>query len=139
MRQPPRGIDIGTHQDTFLVCAVVTIIVIRLQLWYTDYPQLGGGGLHIAHLLYGGAFMVLAIALLSSYLGRPRRLPSAVLAGVGFGFFIDETGKFVTDSPSPCGWSSTSQACSSSASCPAPSWARSNPASTPTSSVTWAS
>lgn len=97
MRQPPRGIDIGTHQDTFLVCAVVTIIVIRLQLWYTDYPQLGGGGLHIAHLLYGGAFMVLAIALLISYLGRPRRLPSAVLAGVGFGFFIDETGKFVTE------------------------------------------
>jgi hypothetical protein len=33
------------------------ILVIRLQLWATHYPKLGGGKLHIAHLLYGGGLL----------------------------------------------------------------------------------
>ncbi len=72
------------------------MLVIRTQLWATNYPQLGGHGLHIAHLLYGGIFMVIAIGLLLIYLNRGVRRPSAVIGGVGFGFFIDELGKFIT-------------------------------------------
>lgn len=94
--QPVRSIDIGTRQDAFLISAVATIVVIRLQLWATNYPKLGGGNLHIAHLLYGGFLMMIAIILMLSFLGRGSRRIGAVLGGVGFGFFIDELGKFVT-------------------------------------------
>jgi len=95
-RRSPRNADFGELQESFLVAAVATILVIRTQLWLTNYPQLGGGGLHIAHLLYGGIFMVLAIGLLVTFLGRSPRFPAAVVGGVGFGFFIDELGKFIT-------------------------------------------
>src|SRR3954454_132333 len=96
LRRSPRNADFGELQESFLVSAVATILVIRTQLWLTNYPQLGGGGLHIAHLLYGGIFMVLAIGLLVTFLGRSPRFPAAVIGGGGFGFFIDELGKFIT-------------------------------------------
>ena len=50
--------------DTFLVSAIATLIVIRIFLEATGYPQLGGGGLHIAHVLWGGLGMLAAIVLL---------------------------------------------------------------------------
>jgi hypothetical protein len=95
-RRPARSVDMGPLQDAFLVSAAVMILLIRLQLWATNYPQLGGGRLHIAHLLYGGVFMLIAIGILVSFVGRSARLPAAILGGLGFGFFIDELGKFVT-------------------------------------------
>jgi hypothetical protein len=94
--QPVRNVEIGDLQDTFLVSAVVMILVIRLQLWATNYPQLGGGKFHIAHLLWGGLFMLIALGILLSFLGASLRVPAAVVGGVGFGFFIDELGKFIT-------------------------------------------
>jgi hypothetical protein len=92
----PRNADFGELQEAFLICAVTTILVIRTQLWLTNYPQLGGHGLHIAHLLWGGLFMVIAIGILVTFLGRTPRRAAAVVGGVGFGFFIDELGKFIT-------------------------------------------
>jgi hypothetical protein len=96
MHQPPRRLDLSSQQDTVLVCAVATILTIRLQLWITNYPQLGGGRLHIAHLLWGGLLMLLAVGLLLSYHGPKVRRAGAVLGGIGFGFFVDELGKFIT-------------------------------------------
>lgn len=96
LRRSTRNADYGRLQETFLVAAIATILIIRTQLWLTNYPQLGGGGLHIAHLLYGGIFMAAAIGIAITLLGRRPRLAAAVLGGVGFGFFIDELGKFIT-------------------------------------------
>ena len=93
----PRNADFVGLLESFLIAAVTTVLVIRTQLWLTNYPQLGGGGLHIAHLLYGGIFMAGAIGVLLMYLGRGPRRPAALLGGIGFGFFIDELGKFVTE------------------------------------------
>jgi hypothetical protein len=95
-RRAVRHSEFGDLQEIFLVSAIATILVIRTQLWATNYPQLGGSGLHIAHLLWGGVFMVLVIGALLTYLGRSMRQPAAIVGGVGFGFFIDELGKFIT-------------------------------------------
>jgi len=88
--------EFGSLHETLLITGVATILVIRTQLWLTNYPQLGGAGLHIAHLLWGGLFMLLAIGLLLTFLGRGIRRVAAIVGGVGFGFFIDELGKFIT-------------------------------------------
>ncbi len=82
--------------DTFLVAAVATVVVIRIFLEATGYPQLGGAGLHIAHVLWGGLGMLVAIVLLLLYLTPTTRLVAAVVGGAGFGAFVDELGKFVT-------------------------------------------
>jgi len=82
--------------DTFLVSAIATVVIIRIFLEATGYPQLGGGGLHIAHVLWGGLGMLVAIVLLLLYLSSLTRLVAAVVGGAGFGAFVDELGKFVT-------------------------------------------
>jgi hypothetical protein len=94
---PPRMRDFGSLHETLLITGIATILVIRTQLWLTNYPQLGGRGLHVAHLLWGGLFMLVAIGLLLTFLGRPVRRAAAIVGGVGFGFFIDELGKFITE------------------------------------------
>jgi hypothetical protein len=91
-----RNADMEGLHLTFFVAAITTELCIRTQLYLTHYPQLGGHGLHIAHLLWGGVFMVSALAILLSLLGRRVRQVAALVAGVGFGFFIDELGKFIT-------------------------------------------
>jgi hypothetical protein len=82
--------------DTFFVSAIATVVVIRIFLEATGYPQLGGGGLHIAHVLWGGLGMLVAIVLLLLYTTSTTRLVAAVVGGAGFGSFVDELGKFVT-------------------------------------------
>lgn len=82
--------------ELFLVTAVASILGIRFFLAMTGYPQVGGHGLHIAHVLVGGLFMLIGIVILLSFLNRSSRDLAAVLGGFGFGAFIDELGKFVT-------------------------------------------
>jgi hypothetical protein len=91
-----RAYDMGPLLDVVIICAVGTLMAIRTELWLTNYPQLGGHGLHIAHLLWGGLGMLIAIVLLVSFLSPAVRRVGAILGGIGLGFFIDELGKFVT-------------------------------------------
>lgn len=82
--------------DLFLISAVSSLLLLRFYLYLTGYPQVGGGNLHIAHMLYGGLLMLIAIIFTLSFLGRRIQRLSALLGGVGFGIFIDEIGKFLT-------------------------------------------
>src|ERR1700687_3584082 len=84
-----RNLDAGQLLETFLVSAVAAFLGVRFFLGVTGYPRLGGGGLHISHMLWGGALMVAAVLLLLGYLGERIRRAAAVLAGIGFGLFID--------------------------------------------------
>src|SRR5215213_249248 len=93
---PIRSVDGKAMTELFLVCAVATVLAIRLFLVDTGYSQFGGGGLHIAHLLWGGALLAVAVLLSLSLITRASRWVAAFLGGVGFGLFIDEIGKFVT-------------------------------------------
>jgi hypothetical protein len=91
-----RDIDGGRWLESFLVSAVVSILGIRFYLEATGYPQIGGHGLHIAHMLWGGLFMVVAIVVLLAFVGKRIQQFGAVVGGIGFGTFIDELGKFIT-------------------------------------------
>jgi hypothetical protein len=91
-----RRANAGVLVEIFIVFAVAAILILRLILASTGYPQLGGGGLHIAHMLWGGLLMLAAIFMTFTTLGRPALTASALVGGVGFGLFIDEVGKFVT-------------------------------------------
>ena len=82
--------------EMFLVASAASVLGIRGFLAAAGYPQIGGGGLHIAHMLWGGLFMLLALLLLFSSLGQISLRLSAILGGIGFGTFIDELGKFIT-------------------------------------------
>lgn len=82
--------------DLFLVAAVLTVLTLRVYLKATNYPQIGGGGLHIAHVLWGGLGMVVAIGILLTFVEPGIRPIAALIGGMGFGAFIDELGKFVT-------------------------------------------
>ncbi len=82
--------------EFFLIAGVVSVLGIRAFLAASGYPQIGGAGLHIAHMLWGGLFMMLALLLLFMSLGHVAQRFAAILAGVGFGTFIDELGKFIT-------------------------------------------
>jgi hypothetical protein len=82
--------------ETLLVVAISTVLVVRLYLAGTGYPEVGGGGFHFAHVLWGGLLMLVVAIVLVTLLGRPALRFGAVAAGVGFGLFIDEVGKLVT-------------------------------------------
>ena len=64
-----RNVRTGEHLTTFVVSGVSTVLITRLILGLSGYPQIGGKGLHIAHVLPGGLLMLVAIFLLLAYVG----------------------------------------------------------------------
>jgi hypothetical protein len=91
-----RSVDVAQRLDTFLVCAIAAVLGNRFFLILTGYPQLGNGTLHISHAIWGALMMAIAIIIAISYLPPFTRTFVAFLGGAGFGWFIDELGKFIT-------------------------------------------
>jgi hypothetical protein len=91
-----RDADATLLLESFFVAAVASFLGIRWFLALTGYPRIGSNGIHIAHMLWGGLLMLLALMLLFAYLDRWIQHLAAVIAGLGFGTFTDEIGKFVT-------------------------------------------
>ena len=84
------------HILTSLVAFAVTVIVTRVFLELAGYPQLGNSVLHIAHALWGGLLLFVAVLLPLALANRWAIKASALLGGIGIGLFIDEVGKFIT-------------------------------------------
>ena len=82
--------------EDFFVAAVASVLGIRLYLALTGFPVIGPGGLHLAHVLWGGLLMLAALMVLLAAMGRISRHVAAIAGGLGFGAFIDELGKFIT-------------------------------------------
>ncbi len=68
----------------------------RLFLYLAGFPQIGGGNLHIAHVLWGGLLLFIAAMLPLILANNWAFTWSAVISGLGMGLFIDEVGKFIT-------------------------------------------
>jgi hypothetical protein len=81
-----------------IVSFIVAVVGTRWFLQATGYPQVGGGELHIAHMLWGGLLLVVAAVLPLLFVAERVLALSAILAGAGTGLFIDEVGKFITAS-----------------------------------------
>jgi type III secretory pathway component EscS len=81
---------------TLLVAFAVTVILTRVYLEMAGYPQLGNSVLHIAHALWGGLLLFVAVLLPLAFANRWALWASALLGGMGIGLFIDEVGKFIT-------------------------------------------
>jgi hypothetical protein len=90
----------GSQAETYLLISLTafagSVIVTRLFLALTGYPQVGNNVLHIAHALWGALLLVAAVLLPLILANGWAFTWSALLSGLGIGLFIDEVGKFIT-------------------------------------------
>jgi hypothetical protein len=98
MRNPVKREDAEQCLVITLLGFAASVILTRLFLELTGYPQVGNSELHIAHVLWGGLLLFVASLLPLVLANRWVYKVSALLAGVGVGLFIDEVGKFITQS-----------------------------------------
>src|ERR1700683_5495435 len=91
-----RTTDVTRNLDLFLAFAVAGVLGNRFFLGVTGYPQLGNGTLHISHAIWGALMMATAIVVAVAFIAPAGRTVVAVLGGAGFGWFVDELGKFIT-------------------------------------------
>lgn len=81
-----------------LISFAGTVVTTRLYLSLTGYPALRTHHIHIAHVLWGGLILFVAALLPLLFTNRKIYALSSILAGCGVGLFIDEVGKFITQS-----------------------------------------
>lgn len=98
IRTPVKRQGAETYLLLTLLSFAASVALTRLFLEITGYPQLGGGELHIAHVLWGGLLLFAAALLPLILANRWVYLLGGLLAGTGVGLFIDEVGKFITQS-----------------------------------------
>jgi hypothetical protein len=79
-----------------LLSFATTVILIRLFLNLTGYPQVGNDTLHIAHAVWGGLLLFIASLLSLLFANHWVYTMGALFAGAGMGLFVDEVGKFIT-------------------------------------------
>lgn len=94
--KPVRRSDAAYYILLTLISFGLSVSGTRLYLELTGYPQIGNDVLHIAHALWGGLLLFIATLLPLFFLNRWTYEWSAILSGVGAGLFIDEIGKFIT-------------------------------------------
>lgn len=68
----------------------------RLFLTVFNNPIVGRGNWHIAHVLWGGLLMLVGIIISLVFYGKKSIKLASIIAGIGWGFFIDEIGKYLT-------------------------------------------
>jgi len=90
------------HSDRYmlimLVSFAVSVSVVRFFLEITGYPQIGNEELHIGHVLWGGLLLFAGGSLPLVFANKRILDISGLLSGVGVGLFIDEVGKYITQS-----------------------------------------
>lgn len=98
VRQPVKREDAEHYLLLTLLSFAASVTLTRLFLSLSGYPQIGGGELHVAHMLWGGLLLFVAALLPLALTNRWVYSAGALLAGAGVGLFIDEVGKFITKS-----------------------------------------
>ena len=81
-----------------LATFALTVVVLRGVLKLTGYPAIANDTVHIGHVLWGGLALFAATLLFLIVSNRWALGLGAVLSGGGVGLFIDEVGKFITQS-----------------------------------------
>jgi len=95
-RTPVKRAGAERYQLITLISFAASVVLTRLYLELTGFPQIGNGVLHIAHVLWGGLLLFIAALLPTLIANRWVYKLSALLSGIGVGLFIDEVGKFIT-------------------------------------------
>ena len=91
-----RTTELTRNLDIFLAFAVAGVLGNRFFLVATGYPQVGNGTLHISHAIWGGLMLGVAVIAGVAFIAPGIRPFVAFLGGAGFGWFVDELGKFIT-------------------------------------------
>lgn len=81
----------------FLIWAILSLFGVRLFLEIFNNPVIGRGNWHIAHVLWGGLFMLIGIIIFIVFSSKSALRIASIFSGIGWGLFIDEIGKYLTE------------------------------------------
>ncbi|MFA5025153.1 MAG: hypothetical protein WC503_01405 [Candidatus Shapirobacteria bacterium] len=92
----PKRLNASNLLLDFSTWALLSLFGTRLFIEVFNSPIIGRGNWHIAHVLFGGIFMLVGIIILLVFYGKNSIRYASIFAGIGWGMFIDEIGKYVT-------------------------------------------